>query len=102
MADDSSAIPNPRDLPPPKPLRRKPSPPRDIKTAAERLAIKRANAPSTATKLARVAIGIGATIAVFLALFFILSAFDSDDSNVHAPWANPGAPNVVPLPITRQ
>jgi hypothetical protein len=95
------AIPNPRDLPPPKSLRRRPSPPRDIKTVAERLAIQREQAPSFATKVSRVLIGIAAAIAVLLVIFLILSAFDSDN-NKRAPWSSPSAPNVVPLPISRQ
>ena len=45
--DTSSEIANPRDLPPPKALRRKESPERDIKTAAERLAIEQARPPAS-------------------------------------------------------
>lgn len=105
MSDDDATrkpIANPRDLPPPKPLRRKPSPPRDIKTAKERLAIAQANAPSTRTKALRSLAILGVTVMLFLALFLVLTAFDTRNDHAHAPWSNPGAPNVVPQPINQQ
>ena len=105
MADsdpDKKPIVNVRDLPPPKPLRRKPSPPRDIKTAKERLAIAQANAPSAGTKVLRSLAILGVTVMLFVALFFVLSAFDNRNDNAHAPWSNPGAPGVVPQPIAQQ
>lgn len=100
--DTSSEIANPRDLPPPKALRRKESPERDIKTAAERLSIEQARAPGLATKLARLAAGVGLTALLFVGAYFVLSAFDSDSSKDRAPWGNPGAPIVKPYPLSKQ
>jgi hypothetical protein len=104
MADDPDKKPivNVRDLPPPKPLRRRDSPERDIKTAAEILAIRKAQAPSMAERAGRGLAILGVVVLLFVGIFFVLSAFDSDNSHVHAPWSNPSAPNVVPQPISQQ
>jgi hypothetical protein len=47
---------------------------------------------------------LGVVIAVGLIVLAIvlLMHFNSGNSHAHAPWANPGAPNVQPTPITAQ
>lgn len=95
-------IANPRDLPPPKALRRKPSPPRDIKTAKERLEIKKANAPSLFVKVQRILSGLTVTAVLLVGVFFIMKSVDNRPKHPQAPWAGKTSPNVFPESIDKQ
>jgi hypothetical protein len=99
---------NIRDLPPPAPRPERkitvellPYEQRTGISAHDRLQAKRAQRPSALQAAARTLAGFAAAAAILVGIFLLLGAVD-DDSSPTAPWAQPGAPVVLPAPLSTQ